>query len=740
MTERYHTRVLAVVHSHIKDRSKNGVVDVSADITNLNVSKSVKGSGGFSFTLVPRKNYFNYIFPNDIVNIYIDPGDGKSGYIRTMFGYVDRIERSEAVQDNGQMTTQFTVTGTDFVKVIDQTQIYFNPNLANRTEFLDKTFGQNQLGGGHALRTTGIVAHGTPAQFLENMLQLLLGFGTQWMLPTSYPTANFVDKTRSHRATRAKNLLPKEIQKDLMAAFGVSIDDIVIKGPIEEQILKEQKNVAFGPAAEGEEETFTAKQSALSSLLAAKSELAAYQAIVNASKEGSAPSIMDVLTLDFIEALAVDGYISSSSVWSSQGSLSSILYGWVNEVVNELCFDLRPVANGDQDQCFGTGEGGTVGYSTAPDELGYNAKAGEIAAVQYRPSVVLREYPFSVVDGLDLSNFTVLGNTIGQVRFGPVFALEPGKPGRKVYQYPSPIVPEPCAYADTSKPQKHIDVVTIVNTDVVESSMGRSDHDIFNLFSLYSNDVLAQNWKFLIQDFLPILTPISIARHGLRVRELNTKFANYPRDLLCSGSTGSGVDTSQIRRNLVRWTLLIDHWNQHNIEFLSGSISMRGRPDIRVGYRLDWVDRNESYYVESVQHQWQYPGAMRTTVQVSRGQRNDPFPSYIMPTVVSNTAELSASVKRSTILQNGGGNRSSDGRLADFFNIRDTRATANAVGGEAKFSDENTMDKRGNQQYGSKGSAAYANEAIQDDTIPVKDQIADVDVSSQPKRGGQVEP
>jgi hypothetical protein len=58
---------------------------------------------------------------------------------------------------------------------------------------------------------------------------------------------------------------------------------------------------------------------------------------------------------------------------------------------------------------------------------------------------------------------------------------------------------------------------------------------------------------------------------------------------------------------------------------------MRGAPEIRAGYRLDLPDRNMSFYIEGVSHQWSYGQPMTTTLQVTRGQPNNPFPVYVLP-------------------------------------------------------------------------------------------------------------
>jgi murein DD-endopeptidase MepM/ murein hydrolase activator NlpD len=99
------------------------------------------------------------------------------------------------------------------------------------------------------------------------------------------------------------------------------------------------------------------------------------------------------------------------------------------------------------------------------------------------------------------------------------------------------------------------------------------------------------------------------------------------QDAAVTGAT----DTVVSRRQISRWALLQDCWFQHNIEYLSGTIEMRGAPEIRAGYRLDLVERNMSFYVEGVNHTWQFPNRMVTSLQVVRGQPNNPYPLYVYP-------------------------------------------------------------------------------------------------------------
>jgi hypothetical protein len=677
-TTRQHTRAIVRVDSHVR-----GVVMLSRDVVKITTSKQVKGAGKFQLTLVPRRNYLNLIFPNDVVNIYFDPGDGR-GFIRTMMGYVDRIEREEQTDpQTGAMTTMFHVYGSDFFKAIEKTDIYFNPALRVA---VDERFGTQNLGGS-AMRTHGIRTHGSPADFVENMLEILMGFGDQWSLPDSYPKT-YVKALRQQRAQRVKARIPTNL-KEYLKSFGITnLDDI--NQSLDAIWDKTKTNIGFigtilSEAAEKTngvfvttplfvKEIFQNKQIQLSQVLQGESTLLAYRNVLQTMSDSFPAGIIDLIDFSLIEALTVDGFVSNQSIWQYQGSVAQFMYGHCNEIVNELCFDLRPVALNDD------------GYSYEPDELSINTNGADgfpatAPAVRYVPSVMLREYPYSVVEGIDMSDYglNLDGETdkVGLIGFGPIFAVAPNEPGRHTYDYSDgefgPLIAEACLFEETGSPKKHIDVVIIDNSDVVNSQIGRSDEDTVNLFALYANNSGAMHdiWKYALSEFCPLLNYVSIKRHGLRTREQTTEFANYSRDPLCRENS-SAVDNKAIRRNLVRWQLLMDHWYQHNVEYLSGNINLRGMPEIRVGYRLDWRDHHESYYVDQVSNTWEFPGALRTTVHVSRGQRNDPYPVYVPPTFVVQNG-TSVDVKHS-------GNRGPDGRLSKYFPVLDTKATAGAVG------------------------------------------------------------
>jgi len=119
------------------------------------------------------------------------------------------------------------------------------------------------------------------------------------------------------------------------------------------------------------------------------------------------------------------------------------------------------------------------------------------------------------------------------------------------------------------------------------------------------------------------------------------------------------------RKQLGRWCLLQDHWFQHNVEYLNGSIVTRPAPEIRVGYRLDILERNLSFYVENVNHTYQYPDTMTTSLTVTRGQPNNPFPAYALPATPG--------------FPGAENSRKEGSRLAQYFNVPDPVAVRNGI-------------------------------------------------------------
>jgi len=623
----------------------------------------------------------------------MDPGDGVRGFVRVLFGYIDRIERSTITDDNGATQTIFNVQGSDFQKAVDKTDIYFNSYM--RT-ILDEKFARSDEGAirpsfsndadGSALRNAGLTAFGSPADYVENFLQVLLGFGQQWKLPRSYPANE--QRVKNNRQRRVQRTVARINPASSALIQTLGFAESTLKTSID-KVIDIAREITKTPAEENISANDARKTAAETLLRSSVLETARAQLI--AAEASSDVGIQDLLSLDFIESQAIDGFNLNSAIWQAQGALSQFLYGNSNGFVNELIFDLRPVSISPSGQ-----EGGLLPgeYSTEADELKINVGgAGEfdhtVAAVRYEPAVIFREYPYSIVDKFNLDGLHILPTNIpiadaisggavdpeasielrGDVLLGPIFTQGVNISGRHTYTYPATISSVDCALFKDQKAVKHIDSITIQSTDVKDSKVGRSDDDIFNLFQITTHDPnIHQQYKSTLSNFSPLVNQASVARDGLRVMEIATQFANFGDGSQCR--VGGSPDSNAVRRNLVRWQLLLDHWYQHNSEYLSGSLVLRSMPELRVGYRLDWEDMCESYYVEEVRHEWKFPGAAKTIVGVSRGQRNDPFPVYVPPVFLN---------AQNDVITQSSGDRSFGGRLGKFFEIKDTQASAHWV-------------------------------------------------------------
>jgi hypothetical protein len=448
---------------------------------------------------------------------------------------------------------------------------------------------------------------------------------------------------------------------------------------------------------------------------------------------------MDLLSFDFIEHGAVAGWHMTRGVMGGTVNmgLGDLLREYQNGIVNELIFDLRPVAVG-ANQRFGNSDilsSTPIDYAVTPDMLGGSGGTtdvpSDVGAVQYVPAVVMREHPFSVVPGVDLSNVRVYDKkllaivnanrkaghkiegteTFGFIPFGPIFAQQRHGIGdatmRVLYDYRYLIdvgmaAPNECTLgwnpttrtASTSgdvsalEPIKHLDVAVVRENEIIADTRTRTRGAVANIISMYSRSVdpaLARLW---MTDLLPITNGVSIQRYGIRSAELSTLFLDFPTEYKRE-SDGSlrlkDISTQEMRLSSVRWALLFDHWHQHAPEYLHGTITLsRVRADVRVGYRLDEPDRRLSSYVEA----WQIDGDVmedgavrgQTRVTLSRGQRHDPFPVYVPPFLpwhVSPESSLSSDESSSEVDTTppdpppGGGDRSATGRLARAFETID---------------------------------------------------------------------
>lgn len=554
---RYKTRCKILVHSHLKDKP----IEIYDAVYSVDIQKAIKNPGVATFTLTPIQNFLNLIFPNDVVNIYFDIGDN-SGWTRTFFGYVDRVEENYKVDGDGKPKTYYRVVCTDFSKAFEKTEIYFNPQLAGRPDFAGYEFAKTNVDG-LALLSKGLVFGGSPSDVIENIILILLGFGTQFRLPTSYTADATRQRLRERRAEIVRGQLPPElgIKKGSMisqyekwkADREKELTGGIKKFFQEEDVEKRARNIAKEYGALGVlPEQVTGSETQVVAVLSShfladklsggegistagtSRALGARRAFLIESISNDATALVDVVDIfTFIERRALDGFILGKPVWQETGTLMSLIRQFSNEMVNELFLDLRPVNLGD-DQKSVHSDPVSGEFARLVDDAAGNISDNKVKnGITYIPAVVMREYPFSVIDGVDLSSVKLsiedpeTDKGLGYMPFGAIFAAGRNKPGRHIVNIQNINLSDYAKGESQKIAQKHIDVAVISEEEIKRTTLGRSDNDHFNLFEMYSDSLLGTDQKFYMKDFLPIITPIHIIRGGLRLRTVTTTAARF---------------------------------------------------------------------------------------------------------------------------------------------------------------------------------------------------------------------
>ena len=518
---RYHTTCKVLIHGH----NSQNVLDVSQDVVSISTSKSTKGIGSAAVAVTPSKNYLNLVNANDYINIYFDLGDG-NGLTRTFFGLVDRIEENYAVDKLGKPTTTYHIVSSDFQKIFEKTHIYFNPHLQGRDDLIGDIFGTSNIGG-VALATKGVAVHGSPADIVQNLVVLMLGFGTQFSLPDSYNPSPPFD---------SRLALLDYIESGLSAGSKKIVFDA---GGFEKFLAREREiaNAAARPrAGQSDEELIASRNDLIFDNLRLKIQGDPTNAanfgpgIVNAIplKGDTTSSLLTILNLfDFVELASIDGYTTSLPIWQGTGPISSLLRTYSNEVVNELIFDLRPMTKSEE----------TEDYDTIPDEIGGNvAVEGSSSSngVTHVPAVVFREYPFATINEFDGTDVQInirdendeVGK-LGNIPYGAIFSNRKNEPGRHNVEFPAISYSARVRGKPIEVNNRKLDVAVIREQEIKKSTFGKTDHEHVNLIETTNESTLLGNSKFFMQELQPITTPIQIMRNGLRVRSTPTRFARF---------------------------------------------------------------------------------------------------------------------------------------------------------------------------------------------------------------------
>lgn len=139
-------------------------------IESIEINKSMSApSGTFDITLMPTQNWKQEISPGDWLVIYLYNENTKFSFENNniaMIGNVDRVSRTKQKDENTDKTiVRYHVSGRDFGKVFEETDIFANPYIAQSADvnLLNST-----------LFSHGLFLEGGPSDLVSKIIDVFL--------------------------------------------------------------------------------------------------------------------------------------------------------------------------------------------------------------------------------------------------------------------------------------------------------------------------------------------------------------------------------------------------------------------------------------------------------------------------------------------------------------------------------------------------------------------------------------
>jgi len=320
------------------------------------------------------------------------------------------------------------------------------------------------------------------------------------------------------------------------------------------------------------------------------SALASLQWKLATSDAGGVPtqliSLIDVVTyvqnpLPFYAIAEPPGIVQAGNVWS-------LLESYANPLLNEFFIDVRDVS--PQERQFRS-----LTAASARAKF-YAGNATDVANQDTTVKAVLSSDAFRPTSTQTSGGATVPSSSDGTSVVALVMRQRP-------YD----------ADAFNALPFTEVDA-----TEVETFEPARSSHDVFNWFRVRfpGLDVKVQELVAGIRT-----VPQSIAKFGFRRMEAETRYMFSSSDASVTFSQGSTkTDFGDVFRQYVD---LLSTWYCQNEFWYAGPMTLRLRPQIRVGTRLRLSRRGRLYdfYVQGVQHSFSKdPGVSRSALVLTRGR------------------------------------------------------------------------------------------------------------------------
>jgi hypothetical protein len=180
--------------------------------------------------------------------------------------------------------------------------------------------------------------------------------------------------------------------------------------------------------------------------------------------------------------------------------------------------------------------------------------------------------------------------------------------------------------------------ILISNADIQEQDLGVTDHEVYNMFWVYPllavpNEItmkglgsrpmlFSREVQFTEKSDRPGSYPSVVSDPRTARRNAVEKFGLMPMERstrVWCWSKSRNMSSVTKTANLLTQTMA--NWYKHNSVLKTGSMSIKGLPDLHVGNVLVNVDEKEEFYVEGVANNYVQYQPMTTTVMVTRGQK-----------------------------------------------------------------------------------------------------------------------
>lgn len=147
--------------------------------------------------------------------------------------------------------------------------------------------------------------------------------------------------------------------------------------------------------------------------------------------------------------------------------------------------------------------------------------------------------------------------------------------------------------------------------DVIQENLSYSDNENYNLF--WAGTTLTPFAGLDLKSVAPpLINQDNITTYGLSPLEVNIEGLELNQSQQATQVVALNELTTDLNRKLKRWY-------ENNVNYLSGSLTLRGKGSIKIGQVLNYRGINRQFYIESVTQSFQVYGDFTTQVNVTRG-------------------------------------------------------------------------------------------------------------------------